>query len=271
MGRVGVAIECDRLSRRFGDLVAVDGLTLRVEEGEFFTLLGPNGAGKSTTLHMLTTLLAPTGGRARVFGYDLVRQASQVRRQIGVVFQEPALDERLTARENLEIHAALYGIRPREVQERVQRALEWAQLEEAGRRLVRTFSGGMKRRLELARALMHEPRLLILDEPTLGLDPQARRHLWSSIRALKERGLTLFVTTHYLEEAEASDRVAIMDRGKVVAVGEPGQLKEHVLGTADGSLEDVFLTLTGRQLRDEEATGRDRLLIFARRGGEHTR
>ena len=158
-----------------------------------------------------------------------------------------------------------------QVKERGAEALEWAQLGDVDRRLVRTFSGGMKRRLELARALMHRPRLLILDEPTLGLDPQARRHLWERIRELQQQGMTVFVTTHYLDEAEASDRVGIIDRGKLVALGKPDELKQAVVGSATCTLEDVFLALTGRQLRDETASARERLLSFGRRGGEHTR
>ena len=188
-----------------------------------------------------------------------------------MVFQEPALDERLTARENLAMHAVLYAIPRAVTRERIQLALEWATLEKDGDRAVRTFSGGMKRRLELARALMHDPKVLFLDEPTVGLDPQARRHLWESIRTLRREGLTVFMTTHYLEEAEDCDRVAIMDHGEVIASGSPGELKGDRDGTATRSLEDVFLDLTGRALRDEGATPRARLLAFGKRGGEHTR
>ena len=266
-----LAIACQGLARSFGEVEAVIGVDLQVREGEFFALLGPNGAGKTTTLHMLTTLLRPSGGEARVLGFDPVREASAVRERIGMVFQEPALDERLSARENLGIHAALYGIPRAETKERIDRALNWAELKGASHRLVRTFSGGMKRRLELARALMHEPSLLFLDEPTLGLDPQGRRNLWEHIAALREEGLTVFMTTHHLQEAEACDRVAIIDRGRVVALDTPAALKAQVLGSSEGSLEDVFLELTGRELRDEGATARERLLSFARKGGEHTR
>ena len=263
------AIACEGLGRRFGDVVAVDGIDLEVERGEFFALLGPNGAGKSTTLHMLTTMLLPTSGGARVAGFDVQRQAARVRERIGMVFQEPALDERLSARENLDIHAALYAI-PRSGGA-IDRALEWATLAAEARRLVRTFSGGMKRRLELARALMHEPEVLFLDEPTVGLDPQGRRHLWESIAALRDRGLTVLMTTHYLEEAEACDRVGIVDHGRLIALGTPARLKADVAGDAERTLEEVFIELTGRALRDEEATPRARLVSFGRRGGEHTR
>ncbi len=265
------AIACTDLSRSFGDVVAVDGVDLSIAAGEFFALLGPNGAGKSTTVHMLTTVLDPTRGSASVFGFDVVREAHEVRARMGMVFQEPALDERLTARENLQVHAVLYGVPRGRVRERVRSALAWASLEGEAERLVRTFSGGMKRRLELGRALMHEPEVLFLDEPTVGLDPQARRHLWESIRALRGEGLSVFMTTHHLEEAEACDRVAIMDGGRVLALGSPAELKAR-LGSGSGvSLEDVFLDLTGRALRDEGAGPRARLLSFGRRGGEHTR
>ncbi|RIH87549.1 ABC transporter ATP-binding protein [Calidithermus roseus] len=264
-------VECHELGRRFGAAVAVEGLSFSVAEGELFAFLGPNGAGKTTTLHMLTTMLEPTSGWARVAGFDVVRQAPAVRESIGVVFQEPALDERLNARENLEIHAVLYGLRGPRLKEAIAQALEWASLAEVAHRPVRTFSGGMKRRLELARALMHTPKILFLDEPTLGLDPQGRRHLWERIATLRGQGLTVFMTTHYLQEAEACDRVGIIDQGHLIALDTPAALKLKVLGKAEGSLEEVFLELTGRKLRDEEARPRDRLLGFARRGGEHTR
>ncbi|WP_018467497.1 ABC transporter ATP-binding protein [Calidithermus timidus] len=266
-----LAVECHELGRRFGAVVAVGGLSFGVAEGELFAFLGPNGAGKTTTLHMLITMLEPTSGWAKVVGFDVVRQAPAVRESIGVVFQEPALDERLSARENLEVHGVLYGLRGPGLKEAIAQALEWASLAEVARRPVRTFSGGMKRRLELARALMHTPKVLFLDEPTLGLDPQGRRHLWERIATLRGQGLTVFMTTHYLQEAEACDRVGIIDQGHLIALDTPAALKLKVLGKAEGSLEDVFLELTGRKLRDEEARPRDRLLGFARRGGEHTR
>jgi ABC-2 type transport system ATP-binding protein len=264
-------IVCDDLGRRFDDVVAVDGVGFEVERGEFFALLGPNGAGKTTTLHMLITMLAPTRGRVTIGGFDIRKSSHQVRSLIGMVFQEPALDDRLTAQENLEIHAALYAIPRSEVATAVADGLAWAELTGEARRLVRTFSGGMKRRLELARALMHGPQILFLDEPTVGLDPQGRRHLWESIAALRGGGLTVFMTTHYLEEAEGCDRIGIMDAGKLVAIGTPTDLKQDVTGDPESSLEDVFIALTGKQLRDEEASPRARMLSFGRRGGEHTR
>lgn len=264
-------VECTGLTRRFGDVVAVQDVTFLARPGDLFGLLGPNGAGKTTTLHMLTTMLEPTEGTARVAGYDVVRDAPRVRDLIGVVFQEPALDDRLTARENLELHAVLYRIRPRWIGPLVRQALEWTELADRADRPVRTFSGGMKRRLELGRALLHRPRVLFLDEPTAGLDPQGRRHLWDRVTALRRQGLTAFVTTHNMQEAEGCDRVAIIDRGRLLVVGAPSDLRAQVAGKTDATLEDVFLQLTGRALREEEATPRDRLLSFARRGGELTR
>jgi len=266
-----VAIRCTGLSRRFGSSVAVAGLDLEVEEGEFFALLGPNGAGKTTTLYMLITLLSPSEGEAYVLGRHVVREAEVVRRSIGIVFQDPVLDERLTAWENLEVHAVLYGLPLKVIRGAILEALAWASLEEVAHRPVRTFSGGMKRRLELARALMHKPRLLFLDEPTLGLDPQGRRQLWEKVQALRREGLTVFLTTHYLLEAEEADRVGILDRGRLVALGSPKELKRRVLGQEEGSLEEVFLALTGRGLRDGEATVRERFFSYRRRGGEHSR
>jgi ABC-2 type transport system ATP-binding protein len=264
-------IECRGLTRRFGDRVAVDALSLDVHAGELFGLLGPNGAGKTTTHRLLTTTLLPTAGTARVAGFDVAASADCVRDVMGVVFQEPALDDRLTARENLHLHAVLYGLRPRFIGPRVQESLEWAGLSEHAARPVRTFSGGMKRRLELARALLHEPRVLFLDEPTAGLDPQGRRRLWEQIATQRRRGLTAFVTTHNMQEAEGCDRVAIIDGGRLLAMGTPAELKARIAGREDATLEDVFLDLTGRALRDEEAAPRDRLLGFGRRGGELTR
>jgi ABC-2 type transport system ATP-binding protein len=263
------AIDCSALDRRYGSVTAVDGVTFQVERGEFFALLGPNGAGKTTTVHMLTTLVTPSSGTARVLGHDVVREPEEVRRALGMVFQDPALDDRLTARENLAIHAVLYDVPRARRREAVERALAWATLEEAAERRVRTFSGGMKRRLELARALMHDPGILFLDEPTLGLDPQGRRHLWDRIEVLRRDGMTVLMTTHYLHEAASCDRVAIMDRGRIVALGRPADLVAATEGAHD--LEAVFLALTGRALRDEEATPRQRMKSFARRGGEHTR
>lgn len=259
------------LGRRYGDVIAVADVSFSIAPGEFFALLGPNGAGKTTTLHMLSTLVIPSTGEASVMGFDVVKQAQEVRRHLGMVFQDPALDDRLTARENLEIHAVLYGVRRSDKREAIHRALGWASLAEHSDRRVRSFSGGMKRRLELARALMHTPRVLFLDEPTIGLDPQGRRHLWERIAALREQGMTVLMTTHNLPEAEACDRVGIMDDGKLVAIGAPRDLIREHGGKLEADLEDVFIALTGKQLRDETATARDRMVNFAKQGGEHTR
>lgn len=265
------AIETTALSRIYGDVAAVDEVSFGIAQGEFFALLGPNGAGKTTLLHMLITLIAPTSGRAMVMGHDVVQEASTVRRALGVVFQDPALDDRLTAKENLEIHAVLYGIARADQRKAVEQALNWASLEEVGDKIVRTFSGGMKRRLELARAIMHSPHVLFLDEPTLGLDPQGRRHLWDRIAALRDDGMTVLMTTHNMPEAEACDRVGIIDHGKLIAIGPPAELMAEHGTDEDNTLEDVFIRMTGHQLRDLEATARDLTVNFGKRGGEHTR
>jgi ABC-2 type transport system ATP-binding protein len=219
------AIRTRALSRSYGALCALDALDLEVPRGTLFALLGPNGAGKSTTIAILTTLLAPTSGQASVAGFDVATQPRDVRRAIGVVFQEVSLDDRLTARENLELHASIYGIAARDRSARVDEALSSVGLASAAKQRVRTLSGGMKRRLEIARATLHEPAVLILDEPTVGLDPQTRRSVWerlAAIAAMRQR--TVFVTTHYMDEAERCDDVAIVDHGKLVARGSPSAL-----------------------------------------------
>lgn len=264
------AIVASDVSYRYGDRAVIDTLSLTIESGEFFAILGPNGAGKTTLLNMLMTVTHPRGGTVSIMGHDVVRETAAVRRALGVVFQDPALDDRLTARENLEIHAVLYGLPKAERAAQITQALAWAELDAAQDRPVRTFSGGMKRRLELTRALMHKPSLLLLDEPTIGLDPQGRRHLWARIASLRESGMTVLMTTHNLAEAESCDRVGIIDHGKLVAIGPPAQLIA-AQGEGAKTLEDVFIALTGRNLFDESATGRDRLLGFARQGGEFTR
>jgi ABC-2 type transport system ATP-binding protein len=265
------AVDIASVSYRYDDFTAVDDLSLSIVEGEFFALLGPNGAGKTTLLNMLMTVTPPTAGHVSIMGHDVVRDIKEVRRSLGVVFQDPALDERLTARENLEIHAVLYGFPRKERAGAIEQALAWASLDHVEGRRVRTFSGGMKRRLELARALMHDPRVLLLDEPTLGLDPQGRRHLWDRIASLREKGMTVLMTTHNLLEAEACDRVGIIEGGKLVAVGAPADLIAAHSGSGTATLEDVFIALTGRQLFDERATGRDALVSFGKQGGELTR
>ncbi len=225
-------IDIDHLTKRYEDFVAVKGLTLQIERGEFFGLLGPNGAGKTTTLLMLTTLLKPTSGTARVNGFDVVRQPAQVRRSIGIVFQDPSSDDTLTGYENLKLHGMLYGL-PAELRERrIREVLELVDLTGRKDDIVKKYSGGMRRRLELARGLMHHPAVLFLDEPTLGLDPQSRAHIWQYIEGLsREEGISVVITTHYMEEAERlCGRVAIMDKGRIVALDTPDNLKRIVGG-----------------------------------------
>jgi len=225
------AIEIKNLVKEFDGIKAVDDISLEIEYGEIFALLGPNGAGKTTTISILATLLKPTSGKARVNGYDVVKQAAKVRHSIGIVFQDPSLDDRLTARENLEIHGRLYHMKRDERKKRIKEVLKMVELEGRANSLVKTFSGGMRRRLEIARGLMHKPRILFLDEPTLGLDPQTRRHIWDYIEKLRREGVTVLLTTHYMEEADhLADRIAIIDKGKVVALGSPSELKDSIGG-----------------------------------------
>lgn len=224
-------LEVDGLKRNYGDLEAVKGVSFQVEEGEIFGFLGPNGAGKTTTIHILCTLLKPHGGTARVAGHDIERSAHAVRQSIGMVFQEPSLDDKLTGRENLRFHGMLYNMERGQFEERGKELLELVELSDRADELVETYSGGMKRRLEVARGLLHHPKLLFLDEPTLGLDPQTRRHIWQYLRELRDRErVTIFMTTHYMEEAENCDRVAIMDEGEIVALDSPARLKAMVGG-----------------------------------------
>ncbi|MFQ6057873.1 MAG: ATP-binding cassette domain-containing protein [Anaerolineae bacterium] len=311
-------IEVQHLVKKFGALVAVNDVSFTVEEGEIFGFLGPNGAGKTTTINILCTLLRPTAGQAFLNGYNVVKQQAQVRRSIGLVFQDPSLDDRLTAQENLLFHAVLYNVPADARARRMEEVLRMVELWDRRHEVIKTFSGGMKRRLEIARGLMHYPRVLFLDEPTLGLDPQTRRHLWDYILELREReNITIFLTTHYMDEAEHADRIAIIDYGKIVALDTPERLKDLVGGdiitlktvddraaaqqirerfglSVDGNkeglrlevtrgeefipqlvsgldthilsvslrrptLDDVFLKLTGRQIRDEGASGLDRM------------
>jgi ABC-2 type transport system ATP-binding protein len=225
------AIVVEDLTRRFGDIVAVDHVNFSVGQAEVFGFLGPNGAGKTTTISMLTTLLRPTDGSARVAGHDVEREDARVRQAIGIVFQEPSLDERLTAWENLEFHAVLYGMARADRPRRIGDALRLVDLENRAGQMVEKFSGGMRRRLEIARGLLHVPAVLFLDEPTLGLDPQSRRSVWQHIGALREQtGVTVFMTTHYMEEAEFCDRIAIIDHGSIVALDTPEGLRDRVGG-----------------------------------------
>lgn len=226
------AIETTNLTKRFGDVVAVDNLSLKIPYKEVFGLLGPNGAGKTTTLNMLCTILKPSSGKALVDGHDIDIEPDAVRKSIGIVFQDPSIDDRLTGRENLEIHAALYGVPLAETKKRIEEVLSLVELEDKADKLMRTYSGGMRRRLELARGLLHYPKILYLDEPTIGLDPQTREHIWKYIKELVHREkITVVLTTHYMEEAdELCDRVGIIDYGRIVAVDTPENLKRKMGG-----------------------------------------
>ncbi len=250
------AVETVALTRRFGNLVAVDGLSLAIPTGAIFGLLGPNGAGKSTTVKMLTTLLEPTTGEGRVAGFDIVREAHQVRRRIGYVPQLLSADGLLTGYENLLISAKLYGIPRTERMSRVAEALRFLGLWEAAHVLVRSYSGGMIRRLEIAQAMLHRPQVLFLDEPTVGLDPVARRTVWAHIRELRDRfGTTVVLTTHDMEEAdELCDLVAVLHRGRLAALGTPASLKARV--GPEATLDDVFAHYTGGAIT-EGGTFRD--------------
>jgi ABC-2 type transport system ATP-binding protein len=225
-------IETHQLTKAFNSLKAVDKLDITVESGEIFGLLGPNGAGKTTTISMLCTILKPTSGTATVNGFDIVKEAMQVRKSIGIVFQDPSVDDRMTGRENLLMHANLYGVPTSEQNNRINNVLKLVELEERADDLTRTYSGGMRRRLELARGLIHYPKVLFLDEPTIGLDPQTRDHVWKYIRELKEaHDITVVLTTHYMDEADRlSDRIAIMDYGKIIALDTSSKLKETLEG-----------------------------------------
>ena len=319
------AVEVINLTKRFGDLTAVDGISFEVAEAEIFGFLGPNGAGKTTTISMLCTLLHPTSGRARIGGHDVALEPAAVRREIGIVFQDTTLDDRLTARENLVFHGELYGMAKATIAERASAMLERVGLGDRARDKVITFSGGMKRRLEIARGLMHAPTVLFLDEPTIGLDPQTRRSLWSYAQSLRDsEGVTVFLTTHYMDEAEACDRIAIIDGGRIVALDTPAGLKSRLGGdvvtvagpdnaalareirdrfevdprlegeavefTVDRgevflplllrelvttvekvsvrrpTLDDVFVALTGHQIRDSAADETDRMRAMMRAG-----
>jgi ABC-2 type transport system ATP-binding protein len=226
------AIETHQLTKAYNSLKAVDNLDISVEPGEIFGLLGPNGAGKTTTVSMLCTILKPTSGTATVNGFDIVHEANKVRKSIGIVFQDPSIDDRLTGRENLYMHANLYGVPASEQKDRINRILKLVELDDRADDLLRTYSGGMRRRLELGRGLIHYPKVLFLDEPTVGLDPQTRDHIWKYIKELKQaHDITVVLTTHYMDEADRlSDRIAIMDHGKIVILDTPQKLKETLEG-----------------------------------------
>jgi ABC-2 type transport system ATP-binding protein len=322
------AVEIDHISKRYGRTLALDGVTFDVPRGAVFALLGPNGAGKTTLLHILCTILHPDSGTARIGGIDVRKNPRGARRSLGVVFQEPSLDDRLTVEENLEFHGLVYGVPKSVRRKRIAEMLALVELDKWRGTLVRALSSGMKRRLEIARALIHDSQILFLDEPTAGLDAQSRERMWQYLRnAKRERELTAIVTTHYIEEVEGCDRVCIIDQGRILADDAPSALKarygnallrvvprddataaellaaypqiasarheEIVLRASDDaftesflarfgmrirrlaleepSLESVFLSLTGHELRDQAAGARERTYEFGKRGGEHTR
>jgi len=319
------AIVTKDLTKQFDGLVAVNSVRLEIRRGEVFGLLGPNGAGKTTMISMLCTMLKPSSGTAEVNGHDIVKQPNDVRKSIGIVFQDPSLDDRLTGRENLEMHAMLYGLKKSVREKRIEEVLELVELRDRAKDLVRTYSGGMRRRLEIARGLIHYPVILFLDEPTLGLDPQTRKHIWDYIKDLAKREhITVVLTTHYMEEAELlCDRIAIIDHGEIISLDTPEHLKESIGGDSivltvsdvkkakeafpsakefDGkialavknaekeigkvfttaeragveileanirkpTLNDVFLHLTGREIREEKLDGKEAMRNHMKRHG----
>jgi ABC-2 type transport system ATP-binding protein len=245
-------IEVNNLTKRFKDFTAVNDVSFDVEKGEIFAFLGPNGAGKTTTIKMLTTLLQPTSGSILLNGINILKDQEDARAAFGIVFQDPSLDDELTAWENMEFHGVLYHIPKAQRRKRIEELMIFVELWDRKDALVKTFSGGMKRRLEIARGLLHHPKILFLDEPTTGLDPQTRNHVWSYIENLnKKEKITVFFTTHYIEEADhTATRVAIMDNGTIIARGTPDELKKQ---TGEALLEDAFIKLTGHDLRKESA------------------
>jgi ABC-2 type transport system ATP-binding protein len=258
MDETSPVIRVQHLVKQFGDFTAVDDVSFDVRRGEVFAFLGPNGAGKTTTIRMLTTLLQPTSGTLELDGLDPTTRQKEVRQRIGVVFQDPSLDQDLTAWENMDIHGVLYGVPRHERHERASRLLELFELGDRRSALVKTFSGGMRRRLEIARGLLHTPRVLFLDEPTLGLDPQSRNQMWTHVQNLNQTdGVTVFLTTHYMDEADrVAHRIAVIDHGRIVAIGSPAELKAK---TGSESLEQAFLALTGTAIREESVGAVDRM------------
>jgi ABC-2 type transport system ATP-binding protein len=256
-------IHVENLVKTFGTVKAVDGVSFDVGLGEIFAFLGPNGAGKTTTIQMLTTLLTPTSGTITIDDLDPRTHPHDVRRRFGIVFQDPSLDGELTAYENMELHGVLYHVPRRTRVERIQQLLTVFELWDRRDAYVKTYSGGMKRRLEIARGLLHTPKILFLDEPTLGLDPQSRNSLWTQVKHLNEtERVTVFLTTHYMDEAErVAHRIAIIDHGKIVAQGTPAELKAQ---TQAESLEQAFLALTGNSIRNESADAADQMRQVAK-------
>jgi ABC-2 type transport system ATP-binding protein len=266
-------IEVEQLVHRFGETTAVDGISFAVERGEIFGFLGPNGAGKSTTIKILCTLLHPWAGTARVAGFDVVREPHRVRRSLGLLFQDQALDDRLTGRENLSMHCMIYGVPRAERARLIEEGLAWMDLSAQAGDLVRTYSGGMRRRLEVARALIHKPSVLFLDEPTTGLDPQTRRSLWAKLIDLRERErITIFMTTHYMDEAENCDRLSIIDHGRLVAEGAPSDLRRRA-GTeriAISTVDDARAAEALKVRLGVDAQQTERGLEFPVESGEKT-
>jgi ABC-2 type transport system ATP-binding protein len=265
----GLAVDVSSLSKHYGEVEAVKEVSFTVGGGEVFALLGPNGAGKTTTIKMLCTLAEPTAGTAKVAGFDVRRQPKSVRRHIGLVFQETTLDDQLTAEENLRFHAVLYHVPPEQVTPRIDRVLRLVALADRRKDLVSTFSGGMARRLEIARGMLHTPAVLFLDEPTIGLDPQTRALMWEDVLRLRdEEGVTIFLTTHYMDEAEYAGRIAIIDYGSIVALDSPDALKRQVgedtveLITADNPLAEKRLSEAGFTAR----AGEEAVVVFTRDG-----
>src|ERR1700689_605128 len=251
-------IRVEHLVKTYGEIKDVQDISFDVAQGEIFAFLGPNGAGKTTTIKMLTTLLKPTSGRVEIDGLDPTTHQNEVRKRFGIVFQDPSVDDELTAWENMDLHGALYGV-PRRIRgERTEQLLKLFELWERRNDPLKQFSGGMRRRLEIARGLLHTPKIIFLDEPTLGLDPQTRNKRWAQVKKLnEEERVTVFLTTHYMDEAERiAHRIAIIDHGKIIAQGTADELKQQ---TGTESLEQAFLALTGNTIREEEATGLDQL------------
>lgn len=255
-------ISVKNLTKKFDDFVAVDNISFEVKKGEIFAFLGPNGAGKTTTIKMLTTLLDPTNGTISLNNFDVIKNPRDTRKSFGIVFQDPSLDTELTAYENMEFHAVLYDLSRSVSEPRIKELLDLVELADRKVDLVKNFSGGMKRRLEIARGLLHHPKVLFLDEPTLGLDPQTRNHIWGYIKNLNEKeGVTVFFTTHYMEEADrVAHRLAIIDNGKIIKEGTPESFKKE---TGEGTLEDAFLALTGGTIRPGGASALDAMRTHA--------